>query len=269
MITSSSNSRVKQVVQWQKSAKEREEAGIFLAEGFKMFEEVPEASVREVYFSEAAYAKLAQYPKLREKAECRGYELVSEEVFAKMSDTRTPQGILFAAERPVYTLEQVLDQPASLLVILEDIQDPGNLGTIVRTGEGAGVTGVIMSRQTVDLFNPKTIRATMGSVFRVPYIYVESLEKTVAMLRGRGIRTYAAHLEGESCYDSFSFREGTAFLIGNEGKGLRRETTGLADDFLRIPMEGRVESLNASVAAALLMYEAYRQRRADAQHEIC
>ena len=89
------------------------------------------------------------------------------------------------------------------------------------------------------------------------------------MLRGRGIRTYAAHLEGESCYDSFSFREGTAFLIGNEGKGLRRETTGLADDFLRIPMEGRVESLNASVAAALLMYEAYRQRRADVQHEIC
>ena len=87
MITSSSNSRVKQVVQWQKSAKEREEAGIFLAEGFKMFEEVPEASVREVYFSEAAYAKLAQYPKLREKAECRGYELVSEEEFAKMSDT--------------------------------------------------------------------------------------------------------------------------------------------------------------------------------------
>lgn len=261
MITSSSNSRVKQVVQWQKSAKEREEAGIFLAEGFKMFEEAPEASVKEVYLSQAAYAKLDQYPKLQEKAECRGYELVSEEVFAKMSDTRTPQGILFAAERPVYTLEQLLDRPAPLLVILEDIQDPGNLGTIVRTGEGAGITGVIMSRQTVDLFNPKTIRATMGSVFRVPYIYVESLEEAVAKLRGSGIRTYAAHLEGECCYDSFSFREGTAFLIGNEGKGLRRETAELADDFLRIPMEGRVESLNASVAAALLMYEAYRQRR--------
>lgn len=262
MITSSSNSRVKQVVQWQKSAKEREEAGIFLAEGFKMFEEAPEDSVREVYLSQSAYARMNKYPKLQEKADNTGYELVSDEVLAKMSDTRTPQGILFAAERPGYTWEQLLNRQAPLLVLLEDIQDPGNLGTIIRTGEGAGITGVVMNRQTVDLFNPKTIRATMGSVFRVPYIYVESLEETVAMLREREIHTYAAHLGGESCYDSFSFCEGTAFLIGNEGKGLRRETADLADALLRIPMEGRVESLNASVAASLLMYEAYRQRRA-------
>ena len=149
-----------------------------------------------------------------------------------------------------------------LLVLLEDLQDPGNLGTILRTGEGAGITGVIMSKKTVDIFNPKTIRATMGSIYRVPFLYVEDLGETVEMLRERGIRVYAAHLQGQTYYSSFSFTGGTAFLIGNEGNGLRRETAEQADSYLKIPMEGRVESLNAAIAASLLVYEAHRQRNA-------
>ena len=262
MITSSSNSRVKQVIQWQKSARERDEAGVFPAEGFKMFEEVPEDSVREVYVSQGAYEKICSSPALKEKLNNTGCELVSDDILARMSDTRTPQGILFVAAQPRYTPEQLLDVPHPLLVVLENLQDPGNLGTIIRTGEGAGITGVIMSRQTVDLFNPKTIRATMGSVFRVPFLYTESLKEMIARLHQRGIHTYAAHLEGKRYYESFSFCEGTAFLIGNEGNGLSRETAELAREAVKIPMEGRVESLNAAVAASLLMYEAQRQRRA-------
>ena len=122
------------------------------------------------------------------------------------------------------------------------------------------MTGVIMSRQTVDIFNPKTIRATMGSVFRVPFVYVDDLRETIQRLHAANIHTYAAHLAGERYYDSFSFREGTAFLIGNEGNGLTKETADLAMDYLKIPMEGRVESLNAAIATSLLMYEAHRQR---------
>ncbi len=263
MITSSSNNRVKQVVQWQKSARERYEAGVFLAEGFKMFEEAPEESVKEIYVSQGAYSRVRSCPAMREKLERMGFETVSEDILAKMSDTRAPQGILFVVRQPRYTLEQLLDAPSPLLVVLENIQDPGNLGTIIRTGEGAGVTGVIMSRQTVDLFNPKTIRATMGSVFRVPFLYTDSLKEVIGQLRGRGIHVYAAHLEGKRYYESFSFREGTAFLIGNEGNGLCRETAELAEEYLKIPMEGRVESLNAAVAASLLMYEAHRQRAAN------
>lgn len=261
MITSSSNGRVKQVVQWQKSAKERNEAGVFLAEGYKMFEEAPETSLKEVYVSRDAYSKICLSQTLRKKLDCIGYEIVSDDILARMSDTRTPQGIVFVISQPRYNLGQLLDAPNPLLVILENIQDPGNLGTIIRTGEGAGITGVIISRQSVDLFNPKTIRATMGSVFRVPFVYADNLKDMIERLHERGIHTYAAHLEGKRYYESFSFREGTAFLIGNEGNGLCRETAELAEEYLKIPMEGRVESLNAAVAASLLMYEAQRQRR--------
>ena len=171
-----------------------------------------------------------------------------------------PQGILCVVRRPGYTLERVLRSGDPLLVVLEELQDPGNLGTIIRTGEAAGVTGVIMSAGTVDLFNPKTIRATMGSVFRVPFLYVDDLPQTVEQLRQGGISVYAAHLEGKTYYDDVSFLGPTAFLVGNEGNGLTEETASRADRYLKIPMEGRIESLNAAVAASLFMYETHRQR---------
>ena len=147
-----------------------------------------------------------------------------------------------------------------MLLVVEDLQDPGNLGTMFRTGEGAGITGVIMSSDTVDIFNPKVVRATMGSIYRVPFVYAGDLRNAVNDLHKNGIAVYAAHLEGETYYNRLSFREPTAFLIGNEGKGLRRDTAKLADSYVKIPMEGRVESLNAAVAAALLLYETHRQR---------
>lgn len=265
MITSSANSRVKQVIQWQTKAKERKKAGVFLTEGFKMYEEAPLESILEVYVAESALAFLekmdAKEEKTAEKLKKTGYEVVADSLFKKMADTQTPQGILCVVKQPEYRLEEILKQDRPLLMILENLQDPGNLGTIIRTGEGAGVTGVIMTAKTVDIFNPKVIRATMGSVFRVPFLYVEDMEDTLKKLKEKGIRTYAAHLAGREYYDSFSFTGGTAFLIGNEGNGLEKNTADLADSYLKIPMEGKVESLNAAIAASLLMYEAQRQRR--------
>lgn len=225
-----------------------------------MFEEAPEEAVREVYVTAEALEKIGQRPLLREKLERIGRETVTEEVFRKMSDTQTPQGILCVVERPAFRLEQLLDAPAPLFVVLEDLKDPGNLGTIVRTGEGAGVTGIIMSDKTVDIYNPKTIRATMGSIYRVPFVYAQDLPGAVRRMREKGISVYAARLDGETYYDSFCFQKGTAFLIGNEGRGLSGELTSCAESLLKIPMEGQVESLNAAVSAALLMYEAHRQR---------
>lgn len=267
MITSTSNPKVKQIVQWQTKAKQRRQDDIFLAEGLKMFEEAPTELIREVYLTQSLLQHLESrketYDKshdIEEKLRDIGYETVTEEVFSRMSDTRTPQGILTVLRRPAYSPERLLQGDSPLLVLLEDIQDPGNLGTILRTGEGAGITGVIMSAQTVDIYNPKTIRATMGSVYRVPFLYVDDMAATITALREKGIHVYAAHLQGQAYYDSFSFREGTAFLIGNEGNGLRRETAELADSYLKIPMEGQVESLNAAIAASLLVYEAHRQR---------
>jgi TrmH family RNA methyltransferase len=105
----------------------------------------------------------------------------------------------------------------------------------------------------------------MGSIFRVPFIYVENFQECVKEMKRYGIKTYAAHLEGEADYDGFSYLGGTAFLIGNEGNGLTRETADLADSYLKIPMEGKVESLNAAIASCLLMYEAHRQRKRGAK----
>lgn len=261
MITSTANKKVKQIVQWQTKAKERKKEGIFLAEGFKMFEEAPWELIREVYLSEDGLSKVQENSVWSTKLQEIGYEVVASDVFAKMSDTQTPQGILTVLKRPQYALEKLLEEPNPLFVVLENLQDPGNLGTIIRTGEGAGITGVIMTEQTVDLFNPKTIRSTMGSIYRVPYVYTGDILETLQVLHNKGIKTYAAHLQGESYYDSFSFREPTAFLIGNEGNGLKKETADAALSYLKIPMEGQVESLNAAIATALLMYEAHRQRK--------
>lgn len=235
-----------------------------------MYEEAPEKLVQETYVSDQFLSRLKASGEMRDKALLQkldrlGYEETGSEVFQRMSDTRAPQGILCVLKRPRFTLEEMLgnhtkNQGKPLLVLLEDLQDPGNLGTILRTGEGAGISGVIMSRDTVDIYNPKTIRATMGSVYRVPHLYVEDLREVLKLLHEKQIHTYAAHLKGETYYDTFDFQSGTAFLIGNEGNGLKKETADLAESYLKIPMEGQVESLNAAVSAALLMYEAHRQR---------
>lgn len=257
MITSPSNNRIKQLMQLKQKAKVRKEQGVFLTEGTKMFLEAPREWVREVYVSESFYIKCA----LKEELEKFSLEIVADEVFKKISDTVTPQGILCVIKQPQYSLASLLEKKNPLFVLLEDLQDPGNLGTIIRTGEGAGIDGVIMSKDTVDIYNPKTIRATMGSIYRVPFLYVEDLRTALKELKNRGVTTYAAHLRGETYYDKQSYTKGSAFLIGNEGNGLKEETAEAAENYIKIPMEGNVESLNAAIAATLFMYEAKRQRR--------
>lgn len=282
MITAVNNSRIKRLVQYNQKAKARREADIFVVEGRKMFLEAPVSKIREVYVSESFLSGLNKSDELYRKIKQCGYESVSDEVFGKISDTKTPQGILCVIEQYHYSLEQLLDrsgkeeavdegkhtyiegthlQKIPLWVLLEDLQDPGNLGTIMRTGEGAGITGVILTRESVDIYNPKTIRATMGSIYRVPFLYVDSIKESVQTLQAAGVRVYAAHLEESRDYASLDFTGKTAFLIGNEGNGLKRETADLADAYLKIPMLGKVESLNAAVATSVLMYEAARQRR--------
>lgn len=259
MITSISNAQVKQVCAYVQKTKERRKDGIFVVEGPKMFEEAPETWIQKVYLT-PSFLEKHKKDRIFQKLSQTSYELVSDEVFAKMSDTKTPQGILCLVKWPQYQLDQMIAQGDGVFVVLEDLQDPGNLGTIIRTGEGAGISGVIMTKDTVDIFNPKTIRATMGSVYRVPFVYVTDVAEAIDKLKAAGIHTYAAHLMGERYYDAFDYTKGSAFLIGNEGNGLREETAKLADVYVKIPMAGQVESLNAAVATTLFMYEAARQR---------
>lgn len=226
-----------------------------------MFLEAPADWVSRVYLAES----VAGDTELMSRAEGFPCEVVSDSVFRQMSDTQTPQGILTLLKKPSYTEEdiwgsQAADQIHPLVMVLEDLQDPGNVGTIIRTAEGAGVTGIIMSRGTADIFNPKTIRSTMGSVYRMPFLIVDDAVAFVKRLKERGICTYAAHLHGVHSYREEDYTGGTAFLIGNEGNGLTDDMAEAAQCLIRIPMEGKVESLNAAIASAVLMYEAHGQR---------
>lgn len=241
----------------QKKGKARREQGLFVVEGRKMFAEAPREWLSAVYVSEDFLAQ----PMAEQLLGDVPYEVVSQGVFQSISDTQTPQGILCVVRQPYYEFSELLMGEKTHLLILESIQDPGNLGTMLRTGEGAGITGIIVNQTTADLFQPKTVRATMGSIYRVPYYVCDDLTETVRQLKHEGIHVYAAHLKGKMQYDEPDYTAGTAFMIGNEGAGLSDEMSALADDHIRIPMEGKVESLNAAVSAALLMYETNRQRR--------
>ena len=259
MITSTSNSQVKQVVALTKKAKARRESGLFLVEGEKMFSELPRERLDRVYVSESFLRQQGEGAEAL-LAGCR-HEIVTDEVMRVMSDKQTPQGILALCRQFSYSLSDILGKEQMHLAILETIQDPGNLGTILRAGEGAGVTGVIMNRTTADIYNPKVIRSTMGSIYRVPFFYTDDLEETIKQVKEAGVRLFAAHLKGERSYDEEDYTGNTGFLIGNEANGLSSETADAADCYIKIPMLGQVESLNAAVAASILMYETARQRR--------
>lgn len=259
MITSTKNQQIRTVIELKKKAKARSESGLFAVEGIRMAAELPKERVEQVYVSESFLKHPEHGPVL---GRFPSFETVSDSVFSAMSDTKTPQGILALVKKREYTLEEMLaGGQKPFLMLLENLQDPGNLGTIVRAGEGAGITGVIMSRDTVDIYNPKVIRSTMGSLFRIPFLYTEDLGETVRFLKKNHVKILAAHLDGAVVYDEEDCTGALGFLIGNEGNGLSEEIGALADARIKIPMAGQVESLNAAVAASVLMFETARQRR--------
>ena len=275
MITSTSNTKIKNLSKCMKSAKERRKQGVFLVEGIRMFLEIPHALHVETFATEEFFERN------QELFSDISYELVSDHIMESVSDTRTPQGVISLVRQQHYSADevcgliQIKDMPKSagvkmgldtvttdscpLIVALENLQDPGNLGTILRTAEGAGVTGILMSRDTVDIYSPKVVRATMGSIFRVPFCYVENLAEFIGEHKQKEFNAYSAHLHGECFYD-FNYTNPTIFCIGNEGNGLSEELSNAADYKIKIPMMGKVESLNAATASTVLMYEAMRQR---------
>ena len=258
MITSTSNVQMKEITALLKKSKERKEKKAFVIEGRKMFEEIcqDKTKVIKAYFAEsyvnAGYAEEA----MKEVP----YEIVADSVFNSMAETVTPQGVLAIVRMPEYSLEDMISD-AGTLVLLENLRDPGNLGTIIRTAEAAGVSGVILSKESVDIYNPKVIRSTMGAVYRVPFLYVDDFLALLQDLRAREMRLLAAHLKGKKTLDKADYSGKVGILIGNEANGLSEEASELANEKVLIPMAGSVESLNAAVAAALLMYEAFRNQK--------
>lgn len=260
MITSAANSQIKHVVNLLNKAKYRRENGLYVVDGVKMVQEAPENLVEKIFVSEEfIFSHKNGFNGI--KWDSPKVEVVSDHIFRQMADTRTPQGIMATVKMRECSMSEIIGGDNAFVMVCEDIQDPGNMGTILRTGEGAGITGIIMSKNTVDIYNPKTIRSTMGSIYRVPFLYAENLHDVVRQMKLLGIKVYAAHLNGNNSYAKEDYSGKCAFLIGNEGNGLRDDTTALSDCLIKIPMEGSVESLNAAVSSAVLMYEVNRQRQ--------
>ena len=185
---------------------------------------------------------------------------VSEAVMTTLSDTVTTQGLIVLAERPRTTLATALSS-GSLFVALDAVQDPGNAGTILRTAEAAGAFGLIALKGTVDLFAPKVLRSAMGSAFRLPLAGEVTTDELLAACSSRGIQVLATAADGELNYDAFDWRQPALLLLGNEGNGVSRELLDRADARVSIPLHPPVESLNVAAAAAVILFEAARQKR--------
>ena len=256
MITSASNEKIKQVSALIRRHKERKSTKLFTAEGIKIYSEAEADRIEQIFISESFRKANEGFSFKKEPV------VVRDDVFARMCDTQTPQGILTVLRQPQTTLAQILERaPGGPVVILEDVQDPGNVGTIIRTAEGAGAAGVILSTGCADLYSPKTIRSTMGSVLRVPAMYTDDPVSAALQLKSAGITIMAAHLKGKSFYDEQEYKDNYAILIGNEARGLGDALTQTADLLVKIPMEGKLDSLNAAVAAGILMYAVYSRKR--------
>lgn len=288
MITSPDNSKIKDVCRLVQKKKERTSLGLFVAEGEKQVFEVPKDRVKSIFCTE-------DFANTHPEVIVPGVtELVSDRVFAKMSDTDSPQGVLAVVkmrdagpediygpegcksyfDQQTHSTGQMMHRDVTeaaqdgqtprkeppLVLFLEDIRDPGNLGTIVRSAEAAGVTGIVLSEGTVDIYNPKTVRSTMGSIYRMPFFYAEEFYTELENAKKRGLRIFAAHLDSSRSFYESDFTKSCGILIGNEATGLSTRATELADERIIIPMGGRVESLNAAMAATVIMFEARRQR---------
>ena len=253
MITSTANEKIKHVTELVRNAKARRKEGLFVVEGTRIAAEIPKEALVECFVSE-------DFSSSGTTGEIFPYDVdvtpVSSAVFRKMSDTQNPQGIICVCRKSAFSEEDLPKDPgcALKLLILEGIQDPGNLGTMVRTAEGAGFDAVIADNSTVDVYNPKVTRSTMGSVFRVPVIYTSDLPGVIDRLQKSAVTVFAAHLKGSIDYRDVKYGNRIAFMIGNEGAGLTDEICKMADTLVRIPMHGKLESLNAAVAAAILMF---------------
>ncbi len=259
VIRSRSNPLFKRLVQ----LKERGDDDLALVEGIRLLHDALDAGVK---IREGAVSpRVLETPRGRDllqtlAAKGTVVRVLDDRLLATISEVETSQGFLALAERPAFTSAQLFrDSP--LILVAVGIQNPGNLGGLLRTAEAAGATGAILVEGTVDPFSWKALRGSMGSAFRLPHLRDLSIRSTLALLKAQGVSTVAAYATASVRYDEANLRGPAAFLFGNEGSGLPSEIMQAADQRVGIAMQGGVESLNVSVAAGILLFEAARQRR--------
>lgn len=260
VITSRKNELVKQAARLASSAAFRREQGAFLAEGARLCRDAAESGVglQSMFFTEQAREKYAPYlEKILDRAE-KAY-LIEPHVAELLSETKQPQGVFCVCA--IGTLEKRPEEmkPDGCYIALENLQDPSNLGAILRTAEALGVAGAFLVGECCDVYSPKVLRSSMGAVFRLPFCFLPELGEGARRLSQAGFRVLAAVPARDAApVTGLSFPNGTVMAIGNEGSGLSDAALAACSQWVTIPMRGRAESLNAASSAAILMWEMMR-----------
>lgn len=262
MITSETNPLIKKVKKLN-TRKGREKYNQYFIEGIRGVEQLLEngAPVQEVMYSREIF-NLQGGRTLIDRLTGLGIKVceIDRNLFKEIGDTITPQYVLAVVRIKHYMLDAVLRKTHLLLVIVDGVQDPGNLGTIIRTADAAGAYGIILLKGTADPYSSKCVRSTMGSVFSLPIIQAENIKDIFYILKRHGLKIIAASLDGNIPYYQQDFTGNVAIVIGNEARGITREVCEYVDLFARIPMKGKAESLNAAVACGIFLYKAVEQR---------
>lgn len=259
VITSVQNTRVKQWVQLQER-KHRNREGKFIAEGIHLVQEALRSGAPVecvVYHDE--YGVPAEIKDVQSSGLDIEWIAVTEAVLKKCTETETPQPVFAVVKKSSSNWRRVFEDQAALVVAVDGVQDPGNLGTIIRTADAVGATGVVLGKGTVDLYNSKAVRSTMGSMFHLPIVEGD-LNELLPEAKRHGAQVVSTSLQAEETCYSHSFAGATWIVVGNEGKGVSDSVQALVDASVIIPMRGQAESLNVAMATSVMLYEAMRQR---------
>ena len=249
---SSKDNKIFRLCQQLSHKKYRDKLGLYLIEGENLLEEAVKngAAIKTVLMCRDYRGSLFG---TEDKAFC-----LSDKLFEQLAQTETTQGIMAIVEKPELSPDLFLNRGGGNFIVLDRLQDPGNIGTILRTADAAGYELAIVMKGTADVFSPKAVRAATGSLFRMPVVFMDSVDELMEFTRAAGKKLVATCFDTDRYYYDENLKENIALIIGNEGSGISRELIECSDLKIKIPMHGSIESLNASVAAGILMYEAVR-----------
>lgn len=239
-----------------KTKKGRDELGLFIVEGESFVLEIPpEYEICQYVFSK----KFVENHSLSPFKNRGPIEIVKDSIFEKLSDTVSPQGIMAVCKKINWNINDMI-KPNGFILLGENLNDPGNIGALIRTAAAAGASGVILTQGSGDIFNPKVLRAAAGAALRIPIVTNANTNETCEILKQANFAIYAAHLNGTVLPYSLDLTGSFCMMIGNESHGLTQTAASHANKLVYLPMKNDTESLNASVAGSILMYEAVRQR---------
>ena len=256
-ITSKDNETIKHIKKL-KEKKYREEYKEFIVEGIKMVEEAIQenAKIKTIIICDDCKTQGSIPNELMYDIAKLNCIYVAEKIFSTITEVINPQGIMAIIEKPE-NKENEIDYAESNYLILDNIQDPGNMGTILRTADSLTIKQIIVSKGTADIYNPKVVRSTMGAIFRIKVVEVENLVKTIKEMKKNGIKVYATDLATDKSIYDVNY-EKSAIVIGNEANGVSKEVLKESTERIKIPMLGKTESLNAAVATSVILYEVFR-----------